>query len=488
MPFKTNFKSKTLKDGKVVVFDVPIFAVCEKQGIKFTEDWIDQAVSYHQKGEANGSAWAMHIHHTDEEGRPVLPAGAFTNTRKGMVRTKDGELVAGVICDLVFSDEKAKRRAKLGQLLWRSPEIPMTAAIGEKPARFKSLALLDRDAPHNDDLPILTFKKGSVPFRKKAGHLVHRASQGREPVLAFAETGDSIFALMEPTTMATNLKKTTLKLMDDDEAPFGGESDSGGDEGGDEGGKSESKGSGWKAKLDALKACKIEAEEIPDFVAALQECAAEIGGEAAPADEIPAEEPVVEDDPELDENVDGPADPLEGEEGDPLEDLPMKDESDAVVRLRDELVQLKADRIAEKKLAQQDRMEREVVAATDEAFERLKFKGFSREEVIAFGADEPLSRRAKAIKKLADISDAKLLARDADFEAHVEFAANGNSQSVPDEIIKFQAEGPGVYEDALRVLRAWKSETPERQARIPLKRYLEINKPGAGNPNFANGG
>ncbi|HUW32521.1 MAG TPA: hypothetical protein VM223_12995, partial [Planctomycetota bacterium] len=298
MTFKTNFRSEVMPDGKVVVYDVPIFGDCEKAGIHFDDAWMDQAVKYHQQGEANGIAWAMHIHHTGEDGRPVLPAGAWTNTRKGWIRTKNGERVVGVICDLVFTDETAAKRAKLGQLLWRSPEIPMSAATGQTSPRFKSLALLDRDAPHNDDLPILTFKGASVHFRKKAVGLVSGASVGRDPVLAFADTGDSFFALMEPTAMATKTGK--LKFEEEDKDPPASESES--SESSESKPEGESKGGGWKAKIEALKGIKLEAEEIPEFLAALKECADAIGGETTPEAE---EEP-----PELDPNVDEAADPI----------------------------------------------------------------------------------------------------------------------------------------------------------------------------------
>lgn len=489
MPFKTNFRSEVLPDGKVIVYDVPIFAVCEKQGIKFTEAWIDRAVAYHRKGERNGMAWPTHIHHTGEpDGRPVLPAGAWQNTRKQMVRTKDGELVPGVVVDLVFTDEDAARRAKLGQLLWRSPEIPLTAAIGEKAPRFKSLALLDRDAPHNDDLPLLTFRGSTIRFRKKVSRLVARASIGADPVVAFAETGDTLFALMEPTTMTKPKNAEDAQLRFEDDADTG--SDSGG---GSEGGGSEGGGSSWKSKLDALKSCKIPVEDIPDVKAAIEEFTASLGGDGE--DEEPVmDEALVEDEapaPDLDDNVDGPADPMEdlagaGDEEDE-EEIPLKDESPDIVRLRDELLKLKADALAEKKLRVQDRLEREYEKAVDAAAAQLQRKGVTREEIVAFASDEPLARRAKAVKKFAATMDEKLLDRDADFEDHIDFHQNGG-QNVPDEVIKFQADGHEVYEGALHQYRMWKAQPEDRRERIPLARWLEINNPKGGNPHFATGG
>lgn len=480
MPFKKNFRCTELDDGKVIVHDVPIFAVCEKLGIKFSEKWIDDAVSYHQKGEENGMAWAMHIHHTNEPGRVPLAAGAFQNTRKGKVRTKDGEIVPGVICDLVFTDKDAAERAKLGQLLWRSPEIPMQAATGEKPARFKSLALLDRDAPHNDDLPMLTFRGSSVRFDRKADRIIPRASVGADPVIAFADTGDSIYALMEPTTMPNDTSKNddgTLPFAEEEEsssAPESGGEDSGG-------------GASWKSKLDALKSCKIPVEDIPDVKSAIEEFSASLGGEGE-TEEAPAEEAPIEDEPEIDPTLDGPADPMEESvEEEEEDDLPFKDESDAVLKLRDEVTQLKADMAAEKKLRLQAKLEQGVKDATEAAATRLAGKGVSREEIVAFASDEPLARRAKAIEKFADTMDAKLIDRTADFEEHVDFHASGN-QMVPDEVMKFQAEGPDVYESALHQYRMWKQQPEDRRQRIPLDRWLEINSPNGSNPNFATGG
>lgn len=447
-----NFRSEVLENGQVIVYDVPIFAVCEKDGIQFGEDWIDRAVQYHRAGEDNRGSWAMHIHHTGEP-RDILPAGTFRNVRKGMIRTKFGKRVPGVIADLLFTDEAAARRAKLGQLLWRSPEIPLLSALGKKHPRFKTLALLDREAPHNDDLPVLTFKApGTVQNAKTPAEPSPWVRIEAEAVLAFSESETSIWALMEPNAMSEpNATQENLKF-EDGESPAS--------EGGSES-KSESKGEGggWKSKLDALKAVKIPAEDIPDFVGALRELADSMGGESA--EEMPDN-------------------PVENEPAD-VGDMPMKESSD-VVRLRDEVIALKAEVLAQKKATEQSALTASYEKAVDAAVERLKGKGVTRDEIVKFAESEPLARRAATVAKFADVMDAKLLDRTADFEDYINQAA-GATQEVPDAVLKFQAEGSDAYEHALTQYRTWKAQPQDRRDRIPLEMWLDIYPPG-GNPQF----
>lgn len=434
----TNFRSETLADGKVVVFDVPIFAVCEKEGIDFTEAWIDQAVQYHRAGEENGHAWVMHIHHTNEEGRQILQAGTWTNTRKARIRTKSGKLVEGVIADLVFTNQEAADRAKNWELLWRSPEIPLTAALGKSEPRFKTLALLDRDAPHNDDLPVLTFQADAVRFRNTEPQPIPWARGDGEPVLAFGASTESIWALMEPTAMPDDDKKNEddVKLQDGDKPASDGPP------------KEESNASAVDGLIEKIKAFKGTMEDIDKLKAALEE----LVGEDAPKAE-----------PEEIEG--GPADPT----------TPMKD-SGEVLKLKDEVVRLKADLIAERKLREGRDADAAFDRAVADAFEKLKTKGVPREEIIAFADGEKGMARAAAVNKMAAELDKRLLDRTADFERHVE----GVGQDVPDEVLKFRDEGPEAYEWALGQSRLYDAMREAGTTDMTRERFLKVRKPGGG--------
>lgn len=438
---RANFRAQVLPDGKVVVRNVPIFAECEKEGFKFDAGWIDDAVAYHHDHESNGGMSVVHVNHHGSDA-PVSPAGAWTNTRRAWLRTKDGRRVRGVVVDLVFTDEAAWKRAKRGQLLWRSPEIPVDAATRKSRPRFRSLALLDRNAPHNDDLPVLSFEGRSVPFS--------RNSAPRTAVLAFATDGDAVRALMEPETMAEKKprKKADEVVKLESDAPPA--EDKGGSEGGDTG--------AWKAKLDELKACEVKADEIPEFVAALREFADSLAGEP--------------DAPEEPEDL--PEEPLMDAPGDPTQ--PMQETKPAVALQADERVIALAAEVEALKAREKARDARDrLAAAVDAAHAKVRDRGVTREDVLKFS--EGFGDQAVlAAERYADAILAKVPAGNATFEEVVDAAAT--TQAVPDAVLKFQSEGPEAYAWALNESRLHKQAVDAGVTSQPLDRWLENKKPG----------
>ena len=442
-----NFTAEEQGDGTVIVRGVPIFAECSKAGFDFGDEWISLAVDYHRSLEDVGNVSPVVIQHFDnKEGLRVLPAGAWTNTRKGTIRTKDGRTVPAVLVDLVFTDHEAWARAKKNQLMWRSPEIPVKAATGELRPHFKCLSLLDRHKPHNDDLPAMSFSDGSVGsvrFQKQAPGALSWDTQDAGPVVAFASGPDSIVVLMEPEAMPEDIKlEDELK---DDDAPKTDDAPKSDD------GPPKEKSSGWKAALDALKAVDLTAEEIPEVVAAITEFATSLEAPAEGGEE-PMPEPM--DDTPIE---DGPADPTE---------MPLAD-SEAVISLASD------NAILKKRLDAMD-AEKARDAAVDGVMPQVEPRGFTREEMISFadthGADALAAHAAQIVAKIP-------VGYGATFQEVMD--ANDASQHVPDAVLKFQSEGPEAYEWAQRQAQAFDRAKAQNTTSVAtLDRWLEVNKPG----------
>lgn len=445
-----NFTAEVQPNGTVIVRGVPIFAECSKAGFDFGDAWISGAVDYHRSLEAGGNVSPMVIQHSDNEnGLEVLPAGAWTNTRKGTIRTKNGRMVPAVLVDLIFTDQDAWLRASKNQLLWRSPEIAMKAATGELPPHFKVLSLLDRHKPHNDDLPAMAFSdasSSSVRYQKQGGADDLWVRQESGPVLAFATGQHSLVALMEPEAMPE--PQEVIKLEDDeapkDEAPKTDDAPKGDS-------PPKEKSSGWKAALEALKAEEIPVEDIPEVKAAIEEFAASLSG----GEEI-APEPV--DEPMEDAPIeDGPADPTE--------DMPMSDDA-RVIKLASD------NAILKKRLDTMD-ADKAKAAAVDAAFARVESRGFTKGEMIKF-ADE---HGPGALASHADSIVAKMPVRDATFDQVM--AAQEAAQFVPNEVLKFQSEGPEAYEWAQHQAGVYEQAKAHGATSVPtLERWLEVKKPG----------
>lgn len=453
------FRYRRFPNGEVVVYDVPIFVECEKAGIRFDGAWIADAVRYHRQAERTASSFGtMHVNHNGEVGLTVAPAGAWTNTRAGKVRTKDDRLVNGILADLVFTDDEAWRRASRHQLLWRSPEIPRAAAERRSPPRLGSLALLDRHPPHNDDLPVLLLEEsGGVPNEKNTPTAVPWVRENAPAVLASAQTSDSIFFLLEPDVMAAKRTKPTdskhqdpdIKFEDDkekkDDAPPADDKKSDGPpkkEGGEGGG-------GWKSKVDALKGIKLTAEDIPDFLAALQEVMDAIGGSGD------APEP-----PEPDEIANVPGEPPMP----PDAQIPMRADNDEIVKLRADIAALqKREAAREAKIAFDQ--------ALDSAERELEGKA-TREEILTFAAQ--FADKPAAVKAYVDAIGKKVPRADASFHDAIDSVS---VDDVPSEVMKFQAEGTDAYAWALQEHRLWKDAVAGRATSLKLARWLEVRRP-----------
>lgn len=453
-----NFTIEDHADGTATVRDVPIFAVCEKEGFTFDESWIDEAIQYHQAQEANKGASPAHVGH---HGEPVevKPAGAWINTRKAQIRGKRGEVKPGVIVDLLLTNADAVARAKRGELLWRSPEIPLAAAQRKAQPRFRSLALLDRNAPHNDDLPVLTVKPGGVSFENPASQSATWTLQDAGPVLAFSAHGESIIALMEPEAvtepavtpskpakmrMRFNASVGTLTNLDTNEVVSlkagVGESDTLRFE--SEGGE------GPAGLLERVKG--LTAEDLATFRKGLAVFLAEIGASSGA--------PITN---QLGD-VGGP----QMSDTNPTITPPATPKVDPeVVRLASEVETLKA------KGAARERADA-LNAAADAAMVTLKGRTLpadQRARFLAFGE----KYGADAIKFHADELAKALPSSTASFIETIDGGARG-PQAVPDEVLKFQDKGADAYEGAIRSWRRYEQVKAAGHTDLSLTRWLEV--------------
>lgn len=286
----TNTTAIQNTDGTWDLFDVPIvhdgsIPRFNRHGEKVDEfatdpEWFSKVLATHHRALSEGIMGRAFIDHHDDDGGSRPDAGWIRPRRIGKIRV-GGKVKAALFSDIVsMPDDVYQTWIKTGRLCYRSIE----SRVAET-GWIDGLALMATRPPHYR-LPMLTIGREVVPDGTSL--------RGSEGVAAVAcettEQAYAIWANLRETDMADETKK-------DDAAPESTSNDS------------ESKGSnsGWKSMLERLKSVKVEAEDIPEFVAALREFAdsmdqgseeeAEIEEPESPTPEPPGEEgPVAEQD------------------------------------------------------------------------------------------------------------------------------------------------------------------------------------------------
>lgn len=446
-------------NGTWTVKDVPVFAECTYGDRHFSEAWVDEALATMTKEQESGHVFPMHIHHTTDKTAVVEPAGAFKVTRKGPVRLR-GEVKPGLIGDLTFTNKVAADRCKNFQLLWRSPEIPKTGA-----ARLRSLALLDREAPHLP-MEVLAVKEQAktagtayapVPaptWTLAAGEAVH----------AFSDRADAIYALMEGTTMPEPVAAAkpkyrrradgTFVLLSptgaeeviafeeekpkDDAPPAPKSDDAPKDDGEDKGG---GKGDPVKALLDKIREMKLTREQHK----ALEAGIAEIFKDEAPVSDTPGD----------------------------VAPVTMK-ESAEVIALREKVLEtstrLGAVEMANKARAEAEKR-REAVAKGVKRLESRQTQSTLEADLIVMaeqGGVEAVERTVALLEKslpprVHTLSDA---------------LKGEPTEGEPAEVLAFSAKGPEVHAEAQRLARLhstlMKTYYKDNPAKAPpLKDFLD---------------
>lgn len=128
-----------MRDGTLVVFDVPVFAECSKKGNNFDAKWLGDALAAAQMSEREEFFPPMHVRHHGSD--DVIAAGFFRITRASPITLRGSQRLA-LFADLHFTSEHVASLVMQGKLPYRSVEIH---DVG-KPA-INSLALLDHEAP-----------------------------------------------------------------------------------------------------------------------------------------------------------------------------------------------------------------------------------------------------------------------------------------------------------------------------------------------------
>lgn len=460
-----NFQIDLHADGTATVRDVPIFTLCTYGDHVFGEAQIDAFVAYALKAQSGGHVFPVHIGHVGDDPQP---AGAFTVTGKRMIRFRD-RVQPGIVADVLLTNPDAVRRAQRNELLWRSVEIPVK---GEP--RIRSLALLDRHAPHLE-LPVMSVG-ACVANATKAAQNATWTLCANEPVLAFAAASESLHALMEPTVTAEakavepapaatkkprlrwSSVKGTLTNLDTQEALAlkDGAVET-------EVLRFEADGveMGPGSLLEAVR--KLNGEQLAEFHRSYVSFRAEIEAGGAPVTGGPASllkdggSTVTTPAPAT-----APVTPVAAPAPAPA---PATTSDDAVLTLKAEVEALK--------LKDRQREESEkLTRAVDAAMAKIGAdRGVKREDVLKFadGHADPVA----AVMKFADAMVQHVPPRTARFGDVIDHAAGADA--VPEAVLKFSAQGPAVGERAMQEYRRWQKQPESLRQRIPIERWLEIH-------------
>jgi len=287
----TNSTAIRNADGTWDVLDVPVIhdgsiprynSAGEKvDEFKTGEDWFNHVLKVHASAESEGRLGRAFLdHHEDDNSGSQPDAGYIRPRRVGELVVK-GKAVPALYIDLVsVPDDVYQEYVKTGRLPGRSIE-----SLVAESGWIDGLALMPTRPAHYA-LPILTIGREIVS--PETAH----APQGELAAVACA-SGDRALAIFAAKETPMDDDKKYDK--EDEGTPVAkGE---GGDSG-DGGNGNDSKGSGWKAALEALKSVDLTAEEIPEVVAAITEFAASLEAGAAPeAESVEDETPSIEDVP-----------------------------------------------------------------------------------------------------------------------------------------------------------------------------------------------
>ena len=284
-----------------------------------TTAWMRKVIGVHAQRETEGYMGRAFIdHHSLAEGSQP-DAGFIRPKRIGMV-TVHGSSKAALFADLIsVQDDVYQEWIAKGRVPYRSIE----SLVAER-GFIDGLALMPTRSPHFE-LSMLTIgdevvPDGTSPAPVPSERLVACASSARASVifnqessmatiLTGSKNGKAINVEVDAETLRALLKtpdavKAALaaakterraKAMkpedekdeeDKDETPVAkGEGESESEESESSESTESSDSGGWSAKFEALKAVKIAAEDIPEFIAALREMADALEPDGAGVDE-----------------------------------------------------------------------------------------------------------------------------------------------------------------------------------------------------------
>lgn len=434
-------------DGTFTMPSVPVFAECERWGMRFDAKWLDAAVKESTASDGGGHLIPMHVQHTRTAGEPgadKIPAGMFRVKGRADITVR-GAKKPGVVADLIFTNPDVVADVKAGKIPWRSVELPPDGS----PA-FRGLALLDRDAPFHE-MPMTTVRD-VVSAGTRGFQSVAVPAETGGPVLAFAASATALHALIdeearmaEPTTPAPEapapekIRIPAVAVKVPEAAPAKFEADK---EPAAEAPKAEEKPAAEskpKALLEAVRSAKMTIEEVAEFKAGLVAIL---------------------------ETVDGGA-PAEGAEPAKSEDKPNQRKVSDLGMNADVALKFESRVLALEKRLESEAAARKQEAEVDAAIEALADRGYTkadRERLMKFAAGGMLADHVAEVKRTVP-------PRTSRFADVVD--AGAAPAALPEAVLKFQAGGPGKYEAAVKQYQTWKAASDAGVTSLTLDAWLD---------------
>jgi len=251
--------------GHLVIRCVPIFMDCQRDGLVFDRNWVNQAVVQAKKAASDGYLPPLHVHHHGTD-NPVEPAGFFEVTHAEEIDFR-GKRRLAVFADLTITNEGVEWDVLQARLPYRSVEI----LSAERP-NIDSLALLNHSAPYLEFPMLMVTDPGPRQDRAAnfalatiAQHYRPEPSRDADGVVACFQRGTGATLLFDQREDIMAAKKKTTDKPDTDlekktqTAPRVAMADEGDKADDDDTGEDMSDGSG----IDVAAICKaIESGEI----------------------------------------------------------------------------------------------------------------------------------------------------------------------------------------------------------------------------------
>jgi len=146
-----NYAAKKQSDGTWTIYNVPIFAEHERNGVNVDKAWLEAAVRKDQARRAEHYKAPVHIEHTGGSTAPAR-AGHFELTRVGRDRYEGAERYI-LYANIVGVPDATFQRMKRGELPYRSPEVHDL-----NDPEINSLALMESEVPYFR-FPLLTLRE-----------------------------------------------------------------------------------------------------------------------------------------------------------------------------------------------------------------------------------------------------------------------------------------------------------------------------------------
>ena len=213
------YKAVKKENGDLVIFDVPIFCTCERDGIVFDEKWLIEAFNKAKLSEREGYLPPLHIQHHDL-GAKVRASGFFRLSSLGVITLK-GKRRTAIFADLIITDLETQRLILERRLPYRSIEI-----FDVNEPSIDGLALLDHEAPFLE-LPMLMVSEVKDEQGRVKEDLATFADAKNEsdwsfypckeddPVVCFFRKANRVFCL-------TSEEKLMEDVKDKEKLPFQG--------------------------------------------------------------------------------------------------------------------------------------------------------------------------------------------------------------------------------------------------------------------------